>query len=68
MGKHGDGWRARIAAPPEKGRANAALVELLAEALGVPRARVRVVGGQTARRKIVEVDDLEVTEVERRLG
>ena len=56
-----------MAAPPERGRANAALVELLAEALGIPRARVRVVGGATARRKVVEIDGLDAGSVERLL-
>jgi uncharacterized protein len=67
VGRHGDGWKARIAAPPERGRANQALVELLAEALGVPRSEVRVVAGQTAKAKVVEVDGLEAEDVERRL-
>jgi uncharacterized protein YggU (UPF0235/DUF167 family) len=40
----------------------------LADALGIPRARVSVVGGQTARRKIVEVDGLDLPEIERRLS
>jgi uncharacterized protein YggU (UPF0235/DUF167 family) len=58
----------RLAAPPERGRANDALVALLAEALGVPKAEVRIVGGRTSRRKLVEVDHLAVAEIERRLG
>jgi len=45
-----------------------ALVDLLAGALGVPRARVRVVGGQAARRKIVEIEGVDAAEIERRLG
>ncbi len=68
VGRHGDGWRARLAAAPERGRANEALVELLAGALDVPRSRVAVVGGQRGRRKIVEVDGLDGPEIERRLG
>lgn len=67
VGRHGDGWRARVAAPPERGRANRALVELLAEALGVPRDTVTVVAGKTARRKVVEVDGLDAAEIDRRL-
>jgi uncharacterized protein (TIGR00251 family) len=67
VGRHGDGWRARVAAPPERGRANRALVELLAEALGVPRDKVTVVAGKTARRKVVEVDGLDAAEIDRRL-
>jgi uncharacterized protein (TIGR00251 family) len=67
VGRHGDGWRARIAAPPERGRANEALCKLLAEALAVPRSSVRVVAGQSARAKVVEIDGLERVEIERRL-
>jgi uncharacterized protein len=56
-----------VAAPPERGRANEALVELLAGALDVPRSSVRVVAGQTGRAKVVEIESLTEEEVERRL-
>jgi uncharacterized protein YggU (UPF0235/DUF167 family) len=68
VGRHGDGWRVRIAAPPERGRANEALCELLAGALEVPRDAVRVVAGHSGRRKVVEVDGLDSAEIERRLS
>jgi uncharacterized protein len=67
VGRHGNGWRARVAAAPERGRANEALCGLLAEALDVPRRSVRVVAGKSARAKVVEVDGLDSEEVERRL-
>ena len=67
VGRHGDGWKARVAAPPERGRANDALVELLAGALDVPRSSIRVVSGLAAKAKVVEVDALTAAEVERRL-
>ena len=57
----------RVAAPPERGRANGALVALLASVLDVPPGSIRVVGGQRGRAKVVEVDSLELGEVERRL-
>jgi len=57
-----------VAATPERGKANAALVDLLAGTLEVPKARVRVVGGQTARRKIVEIEGLDAAAIERILG
>jgi uncharacterized protein (TIGR00251 family) len=68
VGRHGGGWRARVAAPPERGRANDALVELLAAALDLPRSDVEVVAGLTARRKLVEVRGLGPEEVDRRLA
>ena len=67
VGRHGAGWKARVAAPPERGKANAALEELLAGLLGVPRTRVRLAGGRTARDKVVEVDGLDTAEIEARL-
>jgi hypothetical protein len=54
-GLHGEDLKVRIAAPPVDGRANAALEELVADALGVPRRCVRVVKGATSRRKTVHV-------------
>jgi uncharacterized protein (TIGR00251 family) len=67
------GWqdgvlRVRVAAPPEHGKANAALEALLAERLGVRKSAVRVVAGHAATRKRVEIDGLDRVEVERRLG
>jgi uncharacterized protein len=67
VGRHWDGWKIRVAAPPERGRANEALVVLLADAFGVPRANVRVVAGHAGRRKIVELDGLSPEEAARRL-
>ena len=67
VGRHGDGWKARVAAAPRRGWANAALVELLADVLGVRRADVEVVAGHAGRRKTVEVAGLGEAEIEKRL-
>jgi hypothetical protein len=56
-----------VAAPPERGRANDALVELLSSALGLPKVSVRVVGGQRGRVKVIEIDGLAAADVESRL-
>ena len=45
----------RVNAPPEGGKANAAVVKLLAKAWGVPPSRLSVVAGAGGRRKIVHV-------------
>jgi uncharacterized protein len=67
VGRHGEGWRTRIAARPERGRANRELVALLAEALGVRRDEITIVAGRTGRRKLVEVESLDAAEIDRRL-
>jgi uncharacterized protein (TIGR00251 family) len=67
VGRHGDGWKVRVGAAPERGRANDVLVALLAEALALPRDRIRIVSGHASRRKLVEIADLDAEEVGRRL-
>ena len=47
----------RVTAPPEGGKANKAVCETLAKAIGVPKSRVRVIRGDTSRHKIVEIED-----------
>ena len=47
--------RVAVGAPPEDGKANAAVIALLAEALGVAKAAISVVSGATDRRKLVEI-------------
>jgi uncharacterized protein (TIGR00251 family) len=47
--------RVRIAAPPVEGAANAALLRLIARELGVAAGAVRLVTGETGRRKTVAV-------------
>ena len=47
--------RIRVAAVPDKGRANAAVIALLAKALGVPKSAITLVSGETSRFKTVSV-------------
>ena len=56
VGEHGDALKIRLAAPPVDGKANAALLEFIADALGLPKAAVKLKSGHTSRRKVVEVD------------
>src|SRR5690348_10398936 len=68
VGRHGEAWKVRVTAAPERGRANDAVVALLADVLAVPRASVAVVGGHAARDKVVELDGIDPDEAERRLS
>jgi len=45
-----------VTAPPVDGEANAAVVEVLAKALGVPRRQVEVIAGMSSRRKTVRIE------------
>ena len=68
VGRHGDAWKVRVAAPPEGGRANDAVVRLLADTLALPREAVTLVSGHTGRDKIVELTGVEPEQIERRLS
>jgi uncharacterized protein (TIGR00251 family) len=59
--------KARVAAPPVEGEANAALVKLIAKALRLPRSAVRIASGETARIKVLEIDGLDEAAVRARL-
>jgi len=67
VGRHGEGWKARVTAAPEPGRANDAVIALLAGVLRIDRGSIRVVAGHAARRKVVEIDGLDEEEAGRRL-
>lgn len=67
VGRHGDGWKVRVAAPPEGGKANEAVLDLLAERLELPRRSLSIVSGRTAREKVVLMEGIDRAESERRL-
>lgn len=49
-------FKARVRAVPEDGKANKALIELVAKTLGVSKSSVRLLSGETARKKILRID------------
>ena len=67
VGRHGDGWKVRVAAPPEGGRANEAVVDLLSKQLEIPRRSISIVSGHTVRDKVVRMAGIDLAESERRL-
>jgi uncharacterized protein (TIGR00251 family) len=68
VGRHGDAWKVRVTAPPEHGRANEAVLRLVAEALALPRDALTLVAGHGGRDKIVELTGLSPALVQRRLA
>jgi len=73
-----DGWaldpagrpylKVRVSAAPADGQANAALTAFLAKALGRPKSAVRIISGETARLKIVEIEGLDEQAIEAAFG
>ena len=56
VGEMDDGTlKVKIAAPPEKGKANAELCRFLAKHFGVPARNVSILSGETSHRKLVRV-------------
>lgn len=66
-GRYGDGWKVRVSASPERGRANDAVLDLLADALELPRRSLSIVSGHGAREKVVLMEGIGPAEIERRL-
>jgi hypothetical protein len=68
VGPLGERLKVRVSAPPEGGKANRAICELLAGALGVKPREVTIVRGQSSPEKSLRVEGIDATEAARRLG
>jgi len=68
VGMHDGHIKIRLAAPPVDGAANEALVEFIADQLGVPKQRVRIASGASSRRKGVEVEGIATEAIAVALG
>ncbi|MBI5880238.1 MAG: DUF167 domain-containing protein [Chloroflexi bacterium] len=67
-GWHGDALKVRLTAPPVEGKANAALIALLAKALHIRQGNVDIIGGETSRLKRVRISGLSADDIRARLG
>lgn len=63
----GDMLKVRVSAPPEQGKANAAVEALLARTLGLPVKSVRIASGKGSPQKLVEIEGLSAAELRRKL-
>ena len=66
-GRLGEAWKLDLAAPPVDGKANDECVRFFAELAGVPRSRVRIVTGASARVKVLDIEGVLQEEMERKL-
>lgn len=58
LGEHDGALKIRVQAPPVEGKANAAVVDFIAEVFRVPRSRVALIRGEKSRQKVVEIEGL----------
>jgi hypothetical protein len=65
VGRHGDALKIKVAAPPEGGRANQAVTQLMSYMLAVPASSVALVAGETSRAKRVRIGPVELDVVRR---
>ncbi len=68
VGVLGDSLKIATSAAPEKGKANAAVANILAEALGIDARRVELVSGQTNPRKEFRIAGMTAEALRRQLG
>ena len=67
VGRHGEAWKVRVDAPPERGRANDRVCELIARVAGVHRSDVQVVTGASSRDKLLAISGVEPAQLARML-
>jgi uncharacterized protein len=67
VGRLGETYKLDLKAPPVDGKANEECVRFFAELLHTPRASVRIVQGSASRMKVVEIEGVDQSEIERRI-
>ena len=67
VGEHGSAIKIKLRAPAVERKANAALINLLAERLKVPKLKIVLLRGHKSRDKLVRIDGLSEEELRRRL-
>ena len=57
VSQEADSYIVRVKDPPREGKANLAVIKLLAEHFGVPKSQVRIISGLRSRNKVIEIVD-----------
>ena len=57
LSREGDSFIIKVKEPPKEGKANQAVIKLLAEHFGVPQSQVRIISGFRSRNKVVEIPE-----------
>jgi uncharacterized protein len=68
VGLTGGIWKIKIAAPPEKGKANKQLIEFLSDTLGVRKTHILILKGESSHNKILAIEGIDQSEAEAALA
>lgn len=68
VGFNGDVLQVKIAAPPDKGKANRELIDFFSRWLDIKKSSITIVKGETGRNKFIAIEGLESDEVIKRLS
>ena len=68
VGEHGGALKIAVTDPPEKGRANQSIIEVLCEQLGLKKSQVTLLSGATSRDKRFSIAGLDASQMLARLG
>ncbi|NQW17363.1 MAG: DUF167 domain-containing protein [Chloroflexi bacterium] len=60
--------RVHVTVAPEAGKANEAVLKLLAKSLGIPKSRMSIIRGQTNRDKVIAIEGFDASELDARLN
>ncbi len=63
----GERLKVRVRAPAESGRANRAVIKIVAAKMGLKKRALRIVAGSAAAQKLIEIDELTEAEFQKRL-
>jgi len=64
IGKEGDTFKVKVTSPPVDGKANRALIELLAKRLGLPKSGIKIISGKRSKLKTVRIYGLSLKEID----
>jgi uncharacterized protein (TIGR00251 family) len=67
-GRLGDAIKVQVSAPPERGKANDAVINLMADLLGLSRQQMQIARGHSQPRKTLEIQGISQDELEERLA
>ena len=63
IGREGDLFKVKLTSPPVEGKANKALIELLAKRLGIAKKRIEITSGKSTRLKTIRISGLSLEDI-----